>query len=77
MYKCFDIAIIFIATISSFVSEKSVDDLKGGDKACDVFLTSFIFSLSVLMTLDTTTSLEKSSTWKNCTSGNTIDMVIY
>ena len=29
------------------------------------------------MTLDTTTSLDKSSTWKNCKSGNTIDMVMY
>ena len=49
----------------------SVDDLKGGHKACDIFLTSFIFSRSVLTTLDTTTSLDKSSTWKNCTSGST------
>ena len=54
----------------------SVDDLKGGYKACDIFLTSFISSLSVLMTLDAT-SLDKSSTLKNCTSGNTIDMVVY
>jgi hypothetical protein len=55
----------------------SADDLKGGHKARDISLPSFVFSLSVLMTLDTTTSLDKASTWKNCTSGNTIDMVIY
>ena len=54
----------------------SVDDLKGGYKACDIFLTSFIFPFTVLMTLDTT-SLDKSSTLKNCASGNTIDMVVY
>jgi hypothetical protein len=27
----------------------SADDLKGGHKACDIFLPSFVFSLSVLM----------------------------
>jgi hypothetical protein len=33
--------------------EISVDDLNGGDKTCDIFLTSLIFSLTVWMTLDT------------------------
>ena len=56
--------------------EISVDDLNGGDNDCDIFLTSLIFSPSVLMTLDTT-SLDKSSKLKEGANGNTIDMVIY
>ena len=54
----------------------SVDDLKGELNACDIFLTSFIFTLTVLMK-SVTTSLDKSSTLKNFASGNTIDMVVY
>jgi hypothetical protein len=56
--------------------EISVDDLNGGDKNCDIFLTSLIFSLTVWMTLDTI-SLDKSSKLKEGANGNTIDMVIY
>jgi hypothetical protein len=53
--------------------EISVDDLNGGDKNCDIFLTSLIFSLTVWMTLDTI-SLDKSSKLKEGANGNTIDM---
>lgn len=56
--------------------EISVDDLNGGDKTCDIFLTSLIFSLTVWMTLDTI-SLDKSSKLKEGANGSTIDMVIY
>jgi hypothetical protein len=56
--------------------EISVDDLNVGDKNCDIFLTSLIFSLTVWMTLDTI-SLDKSSKLKEGANDNTIDMVIY
>jgi hypothetical protein len=56
--------------------EISVDDLNGGDKNCDIFLTSLIFSLTVWMTL-VAISLDKSSKLKEGANGNTIDMVIY
>ena len=54
----------------------SVDGLNGGENSCEIFLTSLIFSLTVLITVDTT-SLDKSSTLKEGANGNTIDMVVY
>ena len=52
----------------------SADKLDGWVIVCESFLTSLIFSLTVLITVDAT-SLDKSSTLKNDESGKTIDIL--
>ena len=52
----------------------SADKLNEWIKVCESFLTSLIFPLTVLITVDAT-SVDKSSTLKNDVSGTTIDIL--